>query len=185
MRTPISHSFLGVIVVFVGACHPVGPDYSGAPGVAHSPRFAGGSSLPALKLDQWWRRLGSSELNRLVESSLRHNHDLAIAAQRLREARALRQQAASSFLPHVGSNLSYSRLGAGGLGGGGALGGLTGGGLLGSPIEFWSASLDASWEVDVFGGRRREAAGAQAREEAVREDLHGVHLAVASEVTET
>jgi outer membrane protein, multidrug efflux system len=174
-----------VAAVLFGGCASVGPDYEGRPKVEHSSQFAGASDLESAKLESWWRQLGSGELNRFVAQAFDNNHDVAIAAQRLREARAMREQAASAMLPHAGANASYSRVNPGSITGGGDLGGLGGGFSFDDPIKYWSSGIDISWEVDVFGGRRREARGARAREQAEQEAMRGVQQALAAEVTET
>jgi len=126
-------------------------------------------------LDRWWRRLRDSNLNRLVDSVLQGNLDLRIAQQRLREARALRQQAGAAFLPQATGKLSYTRIDFGD--GGGLTGGIVESDTLTSPLKFWSAGVDVSWEADVFGGRRREARAATARSQAAQEALHAARLA--------
>ncbi len=174
--------------LFLGAC-AVGPDYDGLPKVAHSATFSGAGRQEAVPdLDRWWRALGSRELNGLVERSWANNLDVALAGQRLREARALRKQVAGAILPTASGNLSYSRLNPGTFTGGGSLGdsaGLPGDFSLTDPIKFWNSGIDVAWEVDVFGGLRRKVRGARAREEVVGESLLGARQALAAEVTET
>lgn len=178
--------FTAGLALLLSACAPVGPDYAGAPEVGHSERFAGagGRGAPA-ELDQWWRRLGSGELNRLVARALADNHDVAIARQRLREARAMRKQAGAAILPHAGASAAFTRINPGSIAGGTLGDGLGGNFSYDDPIEYWSSGIDISWELDVFGGRRREERGAEAREGAAQEALHGVRQALVAEVAET
>ena len=166
-----------LLALSLNGCISVGPDYEGRPKVAHSSGFAGSSSQLSGKLDRWWRQLGSSELNRLVDQAIDSNHDLAIAAQR--------KQAASALLPQAGANASYSQLNPGSITGGGDLGALGGDFSFSDPIKYWSSGVDISWEIDVFGGQRREARGARAREHAAQEAKHGVQQALVAEVAET
>jgi NodT family efflux transporter outer membrane factor (OMF) lipoprotein len=179
-----------VLVVGLGfsGC-AVGPDYAGRPEVDHAAAFAGaGRQAEAPDFDQWWRVLGSSELDGLVERALANNPDVAIARQRLRDARAMRKQVAGTILPEAGTNVSYSELNPGTLTGGGSLGdaaGLPGGFALSDSIKFWNSGIDIAWEADVFGGLRRKARGARAREQAVEEGLYGARQALVAEVTET
>ena len=169
-----------ILSATLSACGLVGPDYQGPPKVGHDPRFLGSRGQP-VQLDQWWRLLGSGELNGLVDRARRNNYDIAIAGQRLREARAQRKQVASSILPRAEASASYTSTSTASFG----LGGIAAAGFLDSPLKYWSAGLDVSWEIDVFGGGRRKTRGARAREQAALESLHATQLAIASEVTET
>ena len=53
-----------------------------------------------------------------------------------------------------------------------------------NPTTIWQGGFEAGWEIDIFGGKRREIRGAKAREEATAANAEGVRLAVAAEVTE-
>ncbi|MCB1094735.1 MAG: efflux transporter outer membrane subunit [Verrucomicrobiae bacterium] len=176
-------TFSPLFALLLGGC-TVGTNYEGPPTVSHSGKFAGARSQAPAKVDSWWRQLGSRELNRFVDQAMDNNPDVAIAAQRLREARAMRKQVAGAMLPQAGANLSYSQLNPGSITGGGDFGGLGTGFSFSDPIKYWSSGVDISWEVDVFGGHRREARGARAREEAEQEALHGVRQALVAEVAE-
>ena len=44
--------------------------------------------VPALAIDRWWTLFDDPALTTLIEAALAHNHDLAAAAARVREARA-------------------------------------------------------------------------------------------------
>jgi NodT family efflux transporter outer membrane factor (OMF) lipoprotein len=102
---------------------------------------------------------------RAVEGSL----DLKISAARIREARAARGIAIAGALPQVRASGGYSRSKQ--------LVARTNGVLLSegsSAQNVFEAGFDASWEIDIFGGVRRDEEAAlaqvQAAEEA-REDL--------------
>ena len=174
------------LLPLAGGCK-VGPNYAGRPEVEHSEKFAGANQqqLAAPDLDKWWRKLGSRELDRFVERALANNIDVAIARQRLREARAMRKQAAGAVLPRVGANASYSRLNPGSITGGNSLGDFGADFAFDEPIKYWNSGIDISWEADVFGGLQRRQRGATARAQAVQESLNGVRQALAAEVTET
>ena len=185
MNTPLPtiEIFVAWMAMLSFSCSPVGPSYLGPPETEQSKSFFGSrkAEQSAPEIDHWWRLLKSRELNGLIHTALQDNLDLAIATQRLREARALRKQAASAFLPHAGVNLSFTRLELGGL-----LDGLgaEGGNIIANPLDYWSSGADVSWEIDVFGGKRRAVRGAKAREQAAQEALHGVRLAIVAEVAE-
>jgi NodT family efflux transporter outer membrane factor (OMF) lipoprotein len=188
MKSTICHCFAFFLGLTLFACS-VGPNYEGRPNVGHSEKFAGAGLQPsAPDLDRWWRKLGSRELNGLVENALTNHPDVNIAGQRLREARAMRRQVASAILPQAGANASFARLNPGTITGGGGLGdaaGLAGSFSFDDPIEYWNSGIDISWEIDVFGGLKHRERSAAARAQAIQEQLHGVRQALAAEVAET
>ena len=109
----------------------------------------------------WWTEFQDPTLDRLVNEAVAGNLDLKLAGARIREARAARGIAASAGLPQVGANAAYAR-------------------THNSPLRpgdqsVFEAGFDASWEIDVFGGVRRDKEAAladvQAAEEGRREVL--------------
>jgi multidrug efflux system outer membrane protein len=143
------------------------------PAQFHS-QAAGGSADPAV--EQWWRSFHDPELDSLIERAAGANLDLKMAASRLLEARAARGVARAGLLPTLESSASPQRI----------RGGLTQGifrpnaGSQSSLLAPYETNLlqqgfDASWEIDLFGGKRHalEAATADvaATEEARRDTL--------------
>jgi NodT family efflux transporter outer membrane factor (OMF) lipoprotein len=142
----------------------VGPNYH--PPQAKAPTgwsepLAGGETNSTALVAEWWKDFHDSELNSLIERAVRSNLDLRIAQARVREARAQYGIASADLWPTLDGSSSYARqrqsehqplLGSFPL-------------PPGVPFEnnVYQAGFDASWEIDVFGGKRRakEAAGAQ------------------------
>jgi NodT family efflux transporter outer membrane factor (OMF) lipoprotein len=162
----------------------VGPDYR-APQAAVPARFGAAtqpttqaSTQPAAPVDlsRWWTTFGDPQLDGLIDRAVANNLDLKIAEARLREARAQRGVAASGQFPVVNASGRYQRSrssenafsfeGAptGGAGGGGGGTGNTFGAFQqpGDTTDLWQAGFDASWEIDVFGGVRRDVEAAEA-----------------------
>jgi len=74
------------------------------PKIDKAATHAGGSTAPAkpvtdADLDQWWRSLGSAELNALVDQALANNLDLRIAMLRLSQSQARSKQAEADQYP--------------------------------------------------------------------------------------
>jgi outer membrane protein, multidrug efflux system len=131
-------------------------------------------------LSQWWRRLNDPLLSALVDEALRQSLDLRKAQARLRESRARRGVAGAARYPTLGASASAGRTGSlasttGGAGGGGTT--VTGNQL--------SAGLDASWELDVFGGVRRGVEAAVADEQSSEASLQDTRVSLAAEVART
>ncbi|SFV02415.1 efflux transporter outer membrane subunit [Pseudoduganella namucuonensis] len=117
-------------------------------------------------LPQWWRTLGSAELDGLVARALERNPDLRMATLRVRQARARAEQAVSDQLPVVTGTLQQRREAAAGDVGGGVTSGRT-------PARTVSqAGLRADLRVDVWGERQAmaESADMQQRRAALQRD---------------
>jgi len=159
-RSIISCSIL--LFLFLAGC-AVGPNYR--PPKTKAPAqwnesLAGGETNSAITTTGWWTNFNDSELDSLVGRAARSNLDLRIAQARVREARAQYGIASADLWPTLDGSTSYARqrqsqhqpL-------------VDSVALAGVPFEnnVYQAGFDASWEVDVFGGKRRakEAAGAQ------------------------
>lgn len=169
---------LAGLSVLLGSC-AVGPNHAVPENAAVTGGFIspGANSSDPGDLAQWWRRLNDSKLNSLITRALTANQDLKIAASRVAEARAARAAAVSGLFPQVNGRGAATRSGSSENAGGGAS-------ALGGPrtSNFFDLGLDASWEIDVFGGTRRgiEAAGADL--DAAGEAERDVRVGVISEV---
>jgi ABC-2 type transport system ATP-binding protein len=177
-----------VAAVFLAGCE-VGPNYK-EPTVAMPDNWsaASGSGVTTGPADvaRWWTAFGDSTLTGLIGRAVQANHDLRIAEARLRQSRAQRAFAAAGLWPTLDASAGYTdqRISGhttiGGLASGSQGAGAAappGGGGSGFPLEsnLYQVGFDASWELDVFGGKRRalEAASADvaASQEARRDTL--------------
>jgi multidrug efflux system outer membrane protein len=145
-------------VLLAGGC-AVGPNYRPpqASASAHwaEPLGNGETNGPAL-LGMWWTNFHDAELNSLVDRAVRSNLDLKMTEARVRAARAERQMTYADLWPSANASGSYQRQQQS-----------RNQPVLGSlpvpayvPFEnnVYQAGFDASWEIDVFGGRRRAVA---------------------------
>jgi multidrug efflux system outer membrane protein len=166
--------------LLVSGC-AVGPDYtSREPDVAAEWVDSGALAAPESVPGQWWRMLGDPELDELLRKAAASNLDIGIARTRIEQARAVRGIARSAFWPQAELDARYTNFeqsiespGAGGT--------LIDAGLIPRDVDFYTASLDASWELDLFGGRRREAEAAAARLQSAIAEAEAVRLSVLSE----
>lgn len=125
-------------------------------------------------LEDWWASLGDRVLTELIAQALAGNRDLATAAARLREARATAGIAGSWRLPSADAS---------------GAGGLRRDDLQAERLRFPAArqsfhqlGVDASWEIDLFGGVRAGAAAADADAAAAAYALADVQVTLAAEV---
>jgi multidrug efflux system outer membrane protein len=176
----------------------VGPNYRGAPRVLPTDKAfvrADAATATGQTPAQWWTALGDSELNHLIDQTLASNPGVDVARARVREARAnLRQQTATG-LPTTDSSAAYLRTAnvSSLLGGGSSAGGSSGSGgssqsgsgSSGGGLNLYVIGLDASWEIDFFGGNRRAVEGARATVEASEYQVADAIVSLTAEVTES
>lgn len=187
-------------VIALAGC-TVGPNYR-PPEMAVPGNFAGAQVASGTAIDPatWWRAFGDPVLDGLVSRALAGNPDMATAASRVRQARLSEIAARASGLPSVdatanASHVEFSRnAGFSSLArafSGGSAGGGTGGGsstrgvaLPGTGITTFAIGFDASWEVDLFGGVRRQREAAAARTEAAEWTRADAAVTLAAEVAQ-
>ena len=162
-----------VLAAFAGCA--VGPDYR-RPAV-HSPAtFRDGSAVTNGSFGElaWWQVYRDETLQALIREALTNNYDLRIAAARVEQARAVAMQARSQFVPGAtyGGTVSRGR-----------------NELFGSPfpnggatVNSAAATLDAFWEVDLWGRVRRLNESARAQLLASDHARRGVQLSLLSGV---
>ena len=116
----------------------------------------------------WWRGFGDPVLSQIVETALRHNVDIALAAQRVEEARAQFRFADAQLTPSVAA-----------LAEGGRSRSLN---AFGKPVQqnAWQAELAISYEIDLFGRLASASAAARASLLASEAARDTVRLAVAA-----
>lgn len=182
--------------LLAGAC-TVGPKYH-APDMPVPASFgeaqaklAGANVDPA----RWWSAFGDPQLDGLVERALKGSPNIAIAAARVQQARLSEVAArgvgrptldATGNATHIelskNSGISQiAQLFSGGSGGSGSGGGIA---LPGSGITTYAAGFDASWEIDLFGGGRRQVEGAVARTEQAVWNQRDAAVTLAAEVAQ-
>ena len=167
---------LPVLAAMTAACSPVGPNYQ-PPQTTMPPAWieAGERIAPAADTAslRWWSQFHDPLLDSLIDRAAQANLDLRIAESRIREARALRTVAAAGGLPAIDATGSYAssrRSENTGASGGG------------NSQDLFSAGFDAGWELDFFGGVRRQVEAAEAAIEASIEDRRDLLVTLAAEL---
>ncbi len=152
-----------------------------APPPTHPPELATeqwSAPLPhagsAEALADWWSRFDDPSLARLIDLAQRENPTLVQAAQRIVEARANARIAGAALAPTLQANASATRGNT-----------LTIGAGLPAATTMSSATLDARWELDLFGAARNREAAALARVEGSRWQWHDARVSLAAEVADT
>ncbi|HEY1314853.1 MAG TPA: efflux transporter outer membrane subunit [Steroidobacteraceae bacterium] len=169
----------------LGAC-AVGPSYR-TPKSDAPPQFAvpvvskAGAAAPDLAA--WWRALHDPELDSLVERAVKSNLDLAIALDRLQQARTYEAVVVGHALPEVDASGAAARGTGSDLTRGRAQQALVSADNT-SDLQHVNtiAGFDAVWELDIFGKFRREFQAARADTQAARAARYDVLTAVIADV---
>lgn len=131
----------------------------------------------------WWQNFHDPVLNQLMARAANGNLDVKMAKARIAKARALRAAADALLLP-MGDVMASANRQANQIGfPGGAPGGLAN--VLKQPFNIFKAGVDASWELDLFGGHHREAESAKAEQEAAAFSSDDMLISVLAEVANT
>jgi multidrug efflux system outer membrane protein len=140
-----------------------------SPASWHAPLPHGGS---AADLSRWWQQFDDATMAALVDDAGRASPTLQQAAARIAQARAQARAAGAARLPALGGNASATR----------------------SRTQFpppeatvtsAGASVDAAWELDLFGGTRSSIAAARAQAEGAQAAWHDARVSLAAEVADT
>jgi NodT family efflux transporter outer membrane factor (OMF) lipoprotein len=154
----------------------VGPRYE-RPAIAVPKAFSEGKAEGPASFERWWTGFHDPILESLVVRAVEGNLDLKISAARIREARAARGIAAAAGLPQLRASGSASRSKQ--------LVARTNGILLAegsSAQSVFEAGFDASWEIDIFGGVRRDMEAAVAQVQAAEEAREDVLVTLLADV---
>lgn len=118
-------------------------------------------------LTQWWSQFNDPTMTALVEEAVKANLDIKVAEAQLRQARASRGVAFAGLWPSASAAGGYQRVHLAGAS---------------SDQNLFQAGLDAVWEIDVFGGHRRNVESADANVQAAVENIRDVQVSLVAEV---
>ena len=167
----------------------VGPDYV-KPALDSPARFNNQASLALRQvqmpadLSHWWDGFNDPMLSKLVVLAQADNLDLAQAVARVSQARALLGTTKAALLPSAELNAQANRAHQ-------SLQSPLGRLLNASTPDFdrdgayYEAGIEASWELDFFGGRRRDREAALAELQATQAGAVAARLVVAAQTADT
>ncbi len=122
-------------------------------------------------LSKWWESLNDELLVQLIGWALENNRDLASARSKVTEARAALGISKAALLPWL-DNTDYWYNSRTPVETGGA----------GKGIDIYRLAVDASWEIDIFGGKRQSIKAGAASLEAQYASLHAAWVSLSAEV---
>jgi NodT family efflux transporter outer membrane factor (OMF) lipoprotein len=172
MKKLLIFKILLVILMVIYGCS-VGPDYKrpDAPVPSSFKELKGWRQ--ALPRDQeiktkWWEAFGDPILNSLEEQVNVSNQSIALAESQYRQAQALVQLARANYFPTVNAEAAYTRSQPAG--------------NTSDTVNQHQVSLNAAWEVDLWGRVRRQVESSKASAEASFADLQAMRLSMQTEL---
>jgi len=128
------------------------------------------ASSPEAEVEQaWWHRFNDPTLESLIAEGLANNRTLQIAKARVEEARAQRGVARAKLLPNVEIVGNSQRANQGTA-------------TNGKTVNSSEASLQATWELDLFGRNQARTAEATAILESEEATSQGVRVGLLAEI---
>ena len=170
----LRQSVLALPAVLLAAC-AAGPDYRqpAAPAIEHFARAEAGSTRAAPMVNaEFWQAFRDTQLTSLVEQALSANNDLRVALARYDSETALLREAKSGYYPtvNVNANTGHQKLSVDQAYG------------FQRSNDVHSASVNAGWELDVFGKVRRDVEAHRAETAALAEDLKALQVIIVGQV---
>lgn len=125
---------------------------------------------------KWWEQFGDPVLNDLIETALRENRDVRVAAARVDSFIGALTSTRSQFYPQIGYGADVTRARSS---------------QVGQPpvppgvdpyFTLYQGALSASWQLDLFGRVQRQSEAAQAQVYASEQAQRGVVLTLVTGV---
>jgi len=164
---------IALLGALLSAC-AVGPDYE-RPAVESPPEYRMEYPKAAdVANTKWWEQFGDPALNQLIEEALRGNLDVKAAAANVDRFLGALRTTRSQFFPQFGygADASYNRASR----------------VAQFPLapgddntySLYQGSLNADWQIDLFGRVRRQTEAVQAQVYASEQGRRGVILSIVS-----
>jgi len=119
------------------------------------------------KLSQWWEIFRDEQLNSLIVRALESNLDLAQARANIAVSRAALGSSQSGLWPTLDANANVTEKSQNGFG---------------NPSTMYGLGLSAGWEIDIFGGIRRDNEATLADYKASMAEEYSLQIMIIAEV---
>ena len=130
----------------------------------------------------WWEQFGDPVLNDLVQTALRENKDIKIAAARVEEFIGRYGTTRAALFPQIGAGAAYGRQRVSELTGPSPLADVPGPNQPNPTFNSSELFLNAAWEIDLWGKLRRATEAARAEMLSTEEARRSVILTLVTSV---
>lgn len=122
--------------------------------------------------DRWWKSFGDTTLDSLIAVAVDRNYSVLTAIDRINMARAGLRMERSSFFPTLGINAGWTRQQTSG----------NTTDLPQSTEHYYDASINMSWELDIFGSIRQRVKAQKETFAASKEEYTAVMVSLSAQV---
>jgi multidrug efflux system outer membrane protein len=168
------HCTTGLLLATLLGCS-VGPDYVRPPVDSPAHWRIDYPAAAEVSNTRWWQQFGDPVLNQLIDTALRENKDVRIAAARVLEFAARVEITRSGYFPQIGYQGDASRNQASR----DAFGGISSGDRT---YNNYTAAVNLGWELDLWGRISRATEATRAELLAQEENRRSVILSLVSTV---
>ena len=162
-----------LLILFCSAC-AIGPNYKrneffSDEQIAQTLKITNstGKIVPA----DWFKFLEDEKLDRLIKNALKNSPNINIAKEKLKQARYNLYMTNADLLPSFDINGEYVKSNPSKFSD------------LATKQDYYQLGLDASWEIDIWGGKRRLSESAMAMLDSVSADFDNVKTVLISEIS--
>lgn len=178
----MKYAIVAAAALLLAGC-AVGPNYK-RPAVALPDQFRGAASQAvgdtSIADTKWENLFNEPVLRQLVETALKQNFDLQIAAERVQQARAVLDRQRANLFPFIDGQGQFNATRASTVG---SVPFIAKGADL--SYSYTQAGIGASWELDLWGRLRRLNESARAQFLAAGENRLAVRVSLVAEVMNT
>lgn len=184
MTSRVTGAFAALVALAApAAALAVGPDYQ-RPQIPLTATYHATPTTPghAATLALWWRGFDDPALTRVVERALAQNLDIEQARQRVLQSRAAARGVGAALAPNVRANASAADVAESLKSPIGEIGSHLPG--FARDYEDYAVGASATWEIDLFGGLRRDREAARAEARASEHQADAIAVSVAAEAAD-
>lgn len=129
------------------------------------------------RADDWWRLFGDSALDTLIARGAEGNYSLKGSMKRIQASQMALKGMRSGYMPNIGLSAGWTAMRSSGK--------TTAHYIEEETIKYFSAGLDMSWEIDVFGRVAAQMKGGKAEVKVSRADFEGALLSVKASMADS
>lgn len=122
--------------------------------------------------DQWWKSFQDQTLDSLIATAVNRNYSVAMAIDRMNAAKANLRIERGNFFPSIGFNGGWTRQQSSG----------NTSELPQSTQHYYDASLNMSWELDIFGSIRQRVKAQKENFAASKEEYTAVMVSLSAQI---